>query len=97
MPNNLFKGYRASDKQINWIYNFIEERSTDGSYLKDGKQYEKEKSLTCERLMQELTYNTFYKGMQNASMAQASLLIGYLQDSHYQKAVKLFKQLNIIL
>jgi len=97
MPNNLFKGYRASDKQINWIYNFIEERSTDGSYLKDGKQYEKEKSLTCERLMQELTYNTFYKGMQNASMAQASLLIGYLQDSHYPKAIKLFKQLNIIL
>ena len=97
MTNNLFKGYRASDKQINWIYNFIEERSTDGSYLKDGKQYEKEKSLTCERLMQELTYNTFYKGMQNASMAQASLIIGYLQDSHYPKAIKLFKQLNIIL
>ena len=97
MTNNLYKPKIATDNQIKWIYNFIEERSTDGSYLKDGKQYEKEKSLTCERLMQELTYNTFYKGMQNASMAQASLIIGYLQDSHYQKAVKLFKQLNIIL
>ena len=97
MPNNLYKSQKATDKQISFIFNFIEERSTDGSYLKDGKQYEQPKSLTCEKVMQELDYNTFYKGMQNASMPQASLLIGYLQDSHYQKAVKLFKQLNIIL
>jgi len=104
MSNNLFKGYRASDKQINFIFNFIEERSTDGlesghtSTDKDGNKtfHDEKKSLTCERLIQELTYDTFHKGMQNASMAQASYLIDNLNNSHYAKVIEIFKQLNII-